>query len=414
MKAALCLIGTELTRGIIQDGHTKLIASNLESLGYEVSQVIILPDDGTIREVLNGLAARNDVIITTGGLGPTSDDITRDVIAQAAGVKLYEDQAALKTLEELIRRPAGPANRRQVMIPEGFSVIPNPQGTAPGFTGFIGSSRVFCLPGPPHEMEWMLLHEVLPELSGDRDGYMAPLEAITFLIPESQLEELCRQAAGDDHIHWGTRVQSLHISLYLSGASREVLEGMIARLQNLAGASRVRLGSDTLARRCIDQFRAQGVNVALAESCTGGMISKILTDEPGSSEILWGSFVTYANEAKTGMLKVQRETLAAHGAVSEEVVREMAEGALTCSGADAAVAVTGVAGPSGGSEEKPVGTLWFGLASTRRESVAVKWTWGYPRRDLIRRRSAVMALLLLEGYVKGEQVLDMVAHWQYS
>ncbi len=413
MKAALCLIGTELTRGIIQDSHTKLIASTLDGMGFDIAEVVIIPDDGTVGPLLKQLVAQVDVIICTGGLGPTSDDITRDAIAEAAGVELAEDKAALDELEAMIRRKAGNANRRQIMIPRGFKILKNPLGTAPGFYGTIEKALVFCIPGPPAEMERMFLREVLPVLSGSHDAYEAPLEISTFLIPESQLEELCIKAQ-QPGVSWGTRVQGLKISLYLRGGSDADRMRMVEQLQQEAGRGRVRIGEQELAERVIDLLRSRGMCTVFAESCTGGMAGKVFTDIPGSSDVFWGSFVTYANDAKEKMLSVNSSTLEKYGAVSEETVIEMAQGALMHSNADVACAVSGVAGPEGGTEEKPVGTVCFGLSGKGREPVAIQWKWGYPRRDLIRRRAVIMAFLLLEAYVKGEQVLDIVKDWQYS
>lgn len=413
MNAALCLIGTELTRGIIQDTHTKLIASHLDSLGYDISQISIIPDDGTVGVLLEELAAGTDVIICTGGLGPTSDDITRDLIARAAGVPLVEDAEALLHLEQLISRAAGNANRRQIMIPQGFTLMSNPLGTAPGFFGRIGRARVFCLPGPPAEMERMFTYEVLPRISCGNEAFEAPLELSAFLIPESQLEELC-EAAKVDGVSWGTRVQSLKISLYLRGGGQSDQLLMVRRMQELAGAQRVRLGGASLAERVIDQLKSAGLTCVFAESCTGGMAGTVLTDVPGSSAVFWGSYVSYADGAKQEMLGVRKETLEAHGAVSEEAVLDMAAGALKRSTADISCAVSGIAGPGGGTDEKPVGTVCFAVAGRDREPVSLQWKWGYPRRDLIRRRAVIMSLLLLEAYASGGRVLDIVQDWQYS
>ncbi len=414
MKAALCLIGTELTRGIIQDTHTKLIASTLSSLMIEVLQVTLVPDDGTIETVISSFLHTADVILCTGGLGPTSDDITRDAIARLAGVDLVEDPEALAQMERMIRRPAGDANRRQVCIPRGFTILQNPLGTAPGFFGRIGESVVYCMPGPPRELERMFLEEVVPRIT-TKGGVQGDeiLEASTFLIPESRLEELCRVCA-DSSLRWATRVQTAKISLYIRGGSEVSRTAMISRMQEHAGKELVRMGSvtpaESLISTCMDM---QGMCV-FAESCTGGMISKELTDVPGSSGAFWGSFVTYADEAKRMMLGVSAQTLAAYGAVSRETVLEMAEGALSRSQAHVSCSVSGIAGPEGGSPGKPVGTVWFGFASHTGRTAALQWVWGYPRRDLIRRRATAAALLLTETFLKGCEVLDTVSQWQYS
>lgn len=415
MNAALCLIGTELTRGIIQDTHTKLITSTLSSLMIDVVQVAMVPDDGTIDRVLAALVQEADLIFCTGGLGPTSDDITRDAIARLAGVELVEHAKALADMERMIRRPAGEANRRQVCIPRGFTILENPLGTAPGFFGPIGRAVVYCMPGPPRELERMFLEEVVPRITSSQDGVKGDeiLEASAFLIPESRLEELCRECT-DGSLRWATRVQAEKISLYIRGGSNTAREAMIGRMQERAGRELVRLGSTTPAQSLIHTCIQQQALCVFAESCTGGMISKVLTDISGSSRAFWGSYITYADKAKQMMLGVSAHTLAVHGAVSRETVLEMAAGALAESQADVACAVSGIAGPEGGSPGKPVGTVWFGFASRTGRTAALQWIWGYPRRDLIRRRATAAALLLTETFLKGNEVLDTVSRWQYS
>ncbi len=413
MRTSLCLIGSELTRGIIQDMHTKILAPVLEGLGCKIVRVVIIPDDQHAAAVLRELSAASELIICTGGLGPTSDDVTRNAAAEAAGTDLVEDAQALAHLRQLINKPVGEANRRQVMIPRGFEPMQNPLGTAPGFCGYIGDTRLFCLPGPPAEMQRMLMHEVLPRLSRNQESLQQPLEASVFLIPESNLEELCQQACPPG-IEWATRVQPLKISLYLRGSDGKLQEEAFLRLQRQAGLQRIRRGNTGAAESFIRTFAAAGKTCVFAESCTGGYLGKIITDIPGSSRVFWGSFVSYANEAKQSMLGVGADILDTSGAVSYEAAEAMASGALEQSRADVACAVTGIAGPEGGTDEKPVGTVWFSLAGRETEQVTFCMQWSYRRRDLIRRKAAVAALLAAEAYVNGEQVVDIVGQWQYS
>jgi len=425
-QGIVCIIGTELTRGIIQDSHTKLITASLDALGISVRRVVIIPDDGRITEVLQDAVRDADVLICTGGLGPTSDDITRDSIAAIAGVPLKADEQALKELRERIRRPVGEndANYRQVMIPEGFTVLPNPLGTAPGFCGKAEDATVYCMPGPPREMERMLNTEVLPLLKqrllgsdrseGECEERFETLEAVTFMIPESKLEELCRscRTAG---VEWGTRIQEFSISLYLRGGSRADRREMLQRLQMKAGAELVREGPQGLPERVV-RLCAESANprtLVFAESCTGGYIGKLITDVPGSSRMFWGSFVTYADAAKMSMLGVSQETLRKHGAVSSQTAEEMAVKALKHSDADFSCGVTGIAGPGGGSKEKPAGTVWIAAAGKDRTPVSVLWNFSYPKRDLIRRRASIAALLMCEAFINGQEVLDRVKKWQY-
>lgn len=423
-KCALCIIGTELTKGIIQDSHAKLLSSSLNVLGITITRIVIIPDDGSISTVLRELLKEADGILCTGGLGPTSDDITRDSIAEIAGVPLQINEKAKKDLEQLIQRPVGEtdANYRQVLIPEGFSVLPNPLGTAPGFFGDIQGVSLFCLPGPPREMERMLSMEVIPQIKEEIRStasdhtpsweQLETLEASTCMIPESKLEELCSTCSVPGVV-WGTRIQEMSISLYLRGGSRHDRERMLRNLQRQAGKELVRKGSQGIAERLVGLCREKHIQLAFAESCTGGFLGKLVTDIPGSSSVLWGSYVSYANAAKQKMLQVPEETIQRYGAVSAETAVSMAEGALDNSGADISCAVTGIAGPGGGTAEKPVGTVWFALAGRDRSSISLKWQFSYPRRDLIRKRTASAALLMCEAFINRVEVLDRVKKWQY-
>ncbi|MCF7934155.1 MAG: nicotinamide-nucleotide amidohydrolase family protein [Spirochaetia bacterium] len=421
-QAALCIIGSELVRGIIQDRHAKTLASDLTRLGYRVQEITIVPDDGSIVEVLDRLVSNVDLIITTGGLGPTSDDITRDAIARIYEVPLVLDPAARETLFEIVGDRLNEANLRQVMIPEGFTVIPNTQGTAPGF---CRSGEIYTLPGPPKEMLAMWHGAILPDLIRLLgDGTLEErLELSVFLTPESQLEEACALAVQmtsaqfDQPLSqmplWGTRVQLYRISLYLQGSTAVLREQVFHTLEGLLGPSRVREGDRELVDDLYLQLQQKGLTVAGAESCTGGLAAKLLTDRPGSSQHIWGSMVTYAYEAKERVLKVSHETLEQEGAVSASCVDQMAEGVLRLSGCDVSFSISGIAGPSGGSEQKPVGTVWFAFASPEHGTQHVCLSFRPFSRDSVRRRAAVSAILLLEQYIIGENLLDIVSQWQY-
>lgn len=421
-SASLFIIGTELTRGVISDKHGQLMATELSHLGYRVDRIVIVPDDGTIGAVLHQSIEQSDVVLITGGLGPTSDDMTRQMIAQIAGVPLVKDQAAWDELYRRVGERIHGANERQAMIPDGFERIPNPKGTAPGFKGFIpvatgdGKLRqVACaaMPGPPVEMHEMLFHQVLPWLAtlrghddSGRDEYSV------FMIPESKLEDLFNSVA-EPGVMMGDRFQEFRISLYLTGADADARRITAERLENLFGRGLMVPGDvqavDILTRYLEDNH----LTVSCAESCTSGLAAKLLTDRPGSSAWFWGGAATYANAAKRTLLGVKQETLDVYGAVSEQCVREMAEGMLKVSGADLSFAISGIAGPDGGTVDKPVGYVWFGFASRRHETQAVSLkmtSWG---RDAVRRRAAVSAILLASLYINGVDLLDTVRQWQY-
>lgn len=426
IDAAVCLIGTELIRGIIQDGHARLISSRLTSLGIKVESISMVPDDSGIDDFLFFWRGKVDMILTTGGLGPTSDDITRDSVAEAAGVTLVEHQEARAALERRISRNASTANLRQVLLPQGFDWIHNPEGTAPGFCGPLAApanmgdqaktTMLYAMPGPPREMQPMFIEQVLPRICQrflEVDAFEERLEASVFLIPESRLEEICRLHAAEG-IAWGTRVQESRISLYLTGGTDQERTDMLLRLQGHFGKELVNPGDVDPLGAVVETLKAAGSQVAGAESCTGGYIAKLLTDIPGSSAFFWGAQVTYANSAKESLLSIEPAILETYGAVSEETVRAMVRSMLYASQADVCYAVSGIAGPEGGTPEKPVGTVWVAIGDRSRGIEAVKLCFHAYTRDSVRRRSSYAVLILINRFLKGDTLLDIVAEWQYS
>jgi len=423
LTAAVCIIGTELVRGVIQDVHAKLISAEMTALGFSVEQVAIIPDDSGINRVLNDLVGNIDVVFTTGGLGPTTDDITRNVIAHAAGVDLVEDEAARAHLIKRLNRDPGDANLSQVRFPRGFSIIPNPVGTAPGFYGTITSpgseqknTLILSMPGPPVEMQEMFLVRALPIVKQifHITQEQGRTEASVFLIPESPLEEACRVCAVPG-VEWGTRIQPLRISLYLKsdndgGRARNL---MLEKLTAYLGPELVLPGDGMPYESLVSNLKEKGLVIAGAESCTGGLMAKILTDSPGSSAYFWGTAVTYYNSAKEHLLQIPREKIEQYGAVSRETVISMAEQILKISGVDAAYSISGIAGPDGGTPDKPVGTVWFGFSAKGRKASAVRMKFHAYTRASVRSRASLAAMLLLDSYLRGKEPLDIVSKWQY-
>jgi len=416
-SAGLFIIGTELTRGVIADKHCQLLAHQLTRLGYHVERMVVVPDDGSIETVLLQAIERCDLIILTGGLGPTSDDVTRSVVARLAGVPLVRDPESFDALHRRIGERIWGANEQQTMIPEGFIAIPNPNGTAPGFRGVAEISgrtiALVALPGPPREMDPMFFDEVLPYLArlAGHDEFNRS-EYSTFLIPEAKLEELCREASFNG-LQWGTRFQDMSISLYLVGGSEAERDEMVHRLSSMVGPGLIADGEVTAATLLTKRLLEREESISCAESCTGGMAAVQLTEQSGSSQWFWGSAVSYANEAKTALLGVREETIAVYGAVSEQCAIEMAEGMLLRSGTDWAFSITGIAGPDGGSEEKPVGTVCFGFAGRERRSEAVTVHLSSYGRSSVRRKATTVALLLARQFMEGSCLLDTVSKWQY-
>ena len=405
MNASIIVIGTELTRGIIQDQHGSLISRELTHLGVHVSEIVALPDDGTIEAVLGALMRSSDMVIITGGLGPTSDDMTRSVIAEAAGKKLVRDEESWEFLVNKLGEKAYGANSRQAMIPEGFSIIPNHNGTAPGFYGYGGSTLLVSLPGPPREMHPMFYDSVIPLVKEKLDLKDAERDEYTsFITAEAKLEELYESV--DPDLDWGTRFQDYRISLYVSGKSRSERDAAIGKLQSLIGKHRLERGDSDALSILIDALNEKNATVSAAESCSGGLISELLTSRPGSSRFMVGSVTSYAASVKEHVLGVRKETIEKFGTVSAECAIEMAEGVRKLTSSDFSVSVTGVAGPDK-DEGKDVGTVYFGFSSRdgRAESVLLRFSsWG---RESIRRKAAVSAFLLLASFIKGEDVAEI-------
>ena len=410
MKASFIIIGTELTRGIIQDSHGSLLSRELTHLGIYVAEIVEVPDDGSIEKVLEALMRNNDIVIITGGLGPTSDDMTRPVIAAAAGVPLVRSEDAWKhMLETLGDRAYGP-NSRQAMIPEGFSLIRNDNGTAPGFYGYGGSTLLISLPGPPREMHPMFYDSVLPLLRDKLDLPQAERDEYTsFITAEAKLEELYEEA--DSSLDWGTRFQDYRISLYVSGKTRAERDSAIAKLREKLGEYRLVEGDADALTMAIDALRRSGSTVSVAESCTGGLLSMLLTERAGASEYMLGSVTSYAASVKADVLGVPESVIREKGTVSPECAIAMADGVRRLTGSDYSVSVTGVAGPDE-DEGKSVGTVHLGFSSARRESVAISVHFSSWGRASIRRKSVVTALLLLSAYISGEDIARIASTWK--
>ncbi len=373
MRIEILNTGTELLLGSTANTHGTWMGQELVKLGLRVQRQLTVPDGVAIEEALVETTRRSDVVLVTGGLGPTSDDITREALAKVLGVEMIEDEAALRSLYEFFEKrnkPMVDANLKQAQNLVGADNLPNKNGTAPGIyapprLGGEPSCAVFLLPGPPRELYPMFHDEVVPRLKA-----LAGVEAIANVV------ELKFVGIGESDFH-----DQLDEDL----ANIEGLEvGYCARLGEvdlrLIGSDEVIAKGRKLTEKCFSEFlvsddganletvvvrglEAAALKMTTAESCTGGLVANRLTDVPGASAVFTHGFVTYSNEAKTQLIGVSEETLTAHGAVSEEVAGEMATGALRVSGADIAVSITGIAGPGGGSDEKPVGTVCFGIAT---------------------------------------------------
>lgn len=382
MRIEILNTGSELLLGTTLNTHGGWMGQELFKLGLRVARQTTVPDGDVIRGALDEAVRRSDVVIVTGGLGPTSDDVTREATSAVTGVELMEDEAALRSLEAFFERrgrPMAPDNRKQAQVPVGAEVLPNPNGTAPGIyipprLNGAANCAIFLLPGPPRELYPMWTAEVVPKLVSLSGGGVAPslVQLSLAAVGESDVhQELDADLAKIEGLEVGYCARLGEVDVRLIGSTEAVAAGRERVLASYAVECFSEAG-ESLEQVVVRLMTAKGLKLATAESCTGGLIANRITDVPGASAVLTHGWVTYANEAKVSQIGVSEADLAEHGAVSEPVARQMAEGALRVSGADVAVAVTGIAGPDGGTEEKPVGTVFLGLARRGSETVVVR------------------------------------------
>jgi nicotinamide-nucleotide amidase len=401
-------IGTEILLGQLVDTNSAHVARVLADHGVDVYAKHSVGDNtDRLTVMLSDALERADGVVTTGGLGPTVDDLTKDAVARAVGKKLVLHEPSLRAIEERFRsfgRVMTENNRRQAYLPEGCVVLDNPHGTAPGFVALRDDGRfVACMPGVPREMKPMLVERLVPWLVqrfGLREAiYTKTLHTVG--IGESDLdrriEDLFRTLENPKIavLAHGFRVD---VKVMAKADSRERADAMIAPV---AAELRARIGSGyygddetTLAGAIVARLAERGLMLATAESCTGGAIADAIVEVAGASAAFRGAVVAYANEVKIDLLNVPERTLESAGAVSEETAVAMARGARARLGADVVLATTGVAGPSGGTQEKPVGLVWFALAFEDGEIETRKLTFPGNRAD-IRERATVAALGLL-------------------
>jgi competence/damage-inducible protein CinA-like protein len=405
MKLEVVTIGTELVLGLTLDTNAADLGRALAAAGAEIVRHVSVPDrPADIRAAVAEALDRSGFVIVTGGLGPTRDDMTKVEVAALFGKPLRLDEAVLKSLEARFRRlgrPMPAVNRTQAEVPEGATVLPNPRGTAPGLWLEDSRGRVaVLLPGVPSEMRGLLVDEVLPRVAqrvGSRRVVLSRTLRTTG-VPESALAERIGAVENDIAPLTLAYIPSIAgVDLRLTAWSLPPDEAE-RRLAETGADLRARLDDHCygendadLAAVVLDLLR--GKRLAVGESCTGGLIAGRITAVPGASDVFVGGVVAYANGVKTDLLEVPAATLETHGAVSEEAVRAMAEGVQRRFAADAGVAVTGIAGPGGGTPEKPVGTVWLAarLGSTTR---AMKRVFPGDRGE-IRGRAAQAALDLL-------------------
>lgn len=365
MKIALLLTGNELMNGDIVDSNSAEMAQMLFEIGLSIDCKVTVGDDRyALLAYMQHLSREHDVLIINGGLGPTSDDLTAEILAQAAGLSIVEHPEARAHLEMWCERRGvelSAANLKQAMLPMGCDIVPNGKGSAVGFSLTLNNCLVITTPGVPSELRIMMREEILPRLSRHAKQGILFDKLMTFGLGESRIQQMITEQIADwpEQIELGFRAGMPLLEVKLRSQQQPDLHSEYKRrLTDLLGDHVVAEGNARLPDILVNLLKSRGETITCAESCTGGRIAADITSVAGSSAVFGAGFVTYSNAMKQHMLGVHPETLQSHGAVSQAVVTEMVNGALSLSGATWGVAVSGIAGPEGGSEDKPVGTVW--------------------------------------------------------
>lgn len=413
-RAAVVSTGSEILQGLYADTNARWLAERMSAMGLEVTAIVAAPDDlEQAKAALRFAAANADLVVCSGGLGPTEDDVNRDAFADVFGCRLVEDAEALHQMRERFMRRRGPEvpipdrNALQALVPEGATVFQNANGTAPGY--FLpsrdGVPGLIALPGPPKELMPMWTGQAEPLLAprvADAGAFVRTRTLHTFGRAESAVNaavsDLFRR---DADVLFTILAKTYGVDLRIT-ARAATAAATDARIAEYEATVRERLGAadlygtdgSTLADAVVTALAAAGATVSTAESCTGGLLAKMITDTAGASRVFDRGVVTYADDVKQELLGVKSETLEAHGAVSEAVAVQMADGCLRTAGSDYALAITGVAGPDGGSAEKPVGRVHIALARLGEATVSRRCDF-LGDRELVRLHAALTALDML-------------------
>lgn len=409
--AELIAVGTELLLGNIANTDAQMISQGLSQLGINVYYHTVVGDNPQrVRQAVDIARGRADILITTGGLGPTCDDLTKVAVAQAFGKELvYHEPSAQRIRERFAQRgtPVTENNFQQAMVPEGCTVLDNDWGTAPGVAFASGGTHVLMLPGPPRECEKMFRHRALPYLQKLSDGVIASRTVKTFGIGESAAEALLRDLMNALHnptLAPYAKPTGTELRITAHAPTREEALRRIApveeRVKAILGDKVIGVDVDSLEEVCFALLKDRGLTVGTAESCTGGLLAKLLTDLPGSSAVFRGGVVSYTNGVKAGLLGVPQDLLDRYGAVSPQVAEAMARGAKAALGCDIALSTTGVAGPDADDRGNPIGLVYLGLAWGDQCQVT-EFRAGPVERERVRRQAAQTALDLLRRHLTG-------------
>jgi nicotinamide-nucleotide amidase len=410
MKAEIIVIGDEILIGQTLDTNSGWIAARLTEHSIQVNAIRAIADrEEDILGALQEASGRSALVLITGGLGPTRDDITKQSLSRYFGSPLVMNESVLCHVQQIFERsgrPMLPVNRKQAEVLEAAEVLFNEAGTAPGMWIEHRNTIFIVMPGVPFEMKHLIDHQVLPRLLERHPRQRATIHAhlLTAGIGESFLAELLKpvEISLPSHMRLAYLPSFAQVRLRLSaqgkdrGQLEEELAGYVQKMRERIGVHLVNDDSRSLEETVLDELRTRGLLLSVAESCSGGLLSHLITRVPGCSDVFLGGVVAYSNELKSKILGVQSETLERHGAVSEETAREMANGARLALGSDYAVAITGVAGPGGGTDEKPVGNVWISVSS-KNSSSAKLFQLGQRREETIQRSSRHGLYMLLKA-----------------
>ena len=405
MRAILINTGTELLLGDVQDAHLAFIAREILPLGLRIEERRTVPDTDAIRRTTTEVFPRCEILFVTGGLGPTTDDITREMVAESLGLQLHQDPQLLAWLQQRlqvrgIKWTAGIA--RQADVIAGAQVLPNKNGSASGFflkaniNPGISSPHIFILPGPPRELQPMFREFALPILQSIIEVPL-PLDRRSYRIA-SMGESIVEEAIGEKvlaipGIELGYCARPGEVEVRIIGAPDAIqLADSIIRKE--LGVAIFSAAGEPIEEVMVKLLKQREQTLATAESCTGGLIANYVTNVPGASEVFLAGYITYANDAKSDILNIDSKLIETHGAVSEPVARAMAEGARKRAASTYGLATTGIAGPAGGSDQKPVGTVYIALASAKSDTLVRKFSFPTDR-ETFKKLTAQTALDLL-------------------
>lgn len=413
MNGEIITVGSEILIGDIVNTHSQFLSKEMAKYGINILfHTSVGDNEKRLKEITRLALSRSDFLIITGGLGPTQDDLTRETVANELKVELQKDESIAKDIENYykkLQRQMPDSNYRQAMVPKGSRVLKNKNGTAPGLIIEKNSKIVILLPGPPSELIPMY-NEYIKDYLKDLTGEVIHSHNINFFnIGESNVDEKLGDLLNGTNPTIGTYAKDneVRVRITAKGSSKQecenLMEPLIEEIKNRLNDYIYGIDVSSIEEAIKNLATGKGIKIATAESCTGGMIAQAITSVSGSSEFFEGTVVSYSNDVKKNVLKIKEQTLKKYGAVSEQTAKEMALGARNLLNADIAVSTTGIAGPTGGTKEKPVGLVYLGV-STKDKTIAIKLNLSKgieKERESIRQRATLNALFEIFKILKN-------------